>query len=76
VQGVKYTSTYLPNEEAIKAAAECAKRGDTDGELAYSFKAMLGDVKTVPVPKPWDNDKFSFRPESLEDTLKRHFSTN
>ncbi|KAF2688549.1 NAD(P)-binding protein [Lentithecium fluviatile CBS 122367] len=73
IQEVKYTHTYLPQQAAVDAAAECAKKGDVDGELAFSLKALMGDTKEIGVPKPWDNDKFDIEPEGLEDSLKRFF---
>lgn len=70
-QGAKYTRDFRPRQEAIDKAKECEKNGDTDGELAFSLKAIMGDPSNDAVPKPWDNEKFSFQPESLEITLKR-----
>ncbi|KAI9149946.1 NAD(P)-binding protein [Paramyrothecium foliicola] len=73
-QGVAYTSTYLPQQDAFKKASECSERGDVDGELVYSLKALMGDAEAITVPKPWDNDKFPFQPESLQNTLARIFA--
>ena len=63
----------MPRQDAIDKAIECTKRGDVDGELAFSLKALMGDPNVMGVPKPWDNEQFSFKPESLEVTLKRFF---
>lgn len=73
VQGVEYTSHYLPLEDAIAAAKERASEGDVDGELLFSLKTIMGDPNAFGVPKPWDNEKFSFEPESLEVAVKRFF---
>jgi hypothetical protein len=73
-QGVKYTRKFLPRQEAIDNAVACAKQGDTDGELGYSLKAIMGDPNAETVPKPWDNGKFSFEPQTLEDILDQFFA--
>lgn len=44
-----------------------------DGELAFSLKAMLGDPEAVSVPKPWNNEKFSFKPKTLEEGVRDFF---
>jgi hypothetical protein len=73
VQGVEYTSTYHSRQSAIDTQKACADKGDMDSELAFSLKAMLGDPEAVSVPKPWDNDKFSFRPKTLEEGVRSFF---
>jgi hypothetical protein len=73
VQGVKYACTYFPLQDAIDAQKACAEKGDVDGELAFSLKSLIGDINAVSVPKPWDNDKFSFKPMPLEEAVKNFF---
>jgi hypothetical protein len=73
-QGAKYTRDFRLRQEAIDNARECEKKGNADGELAFSLKAIMGDPNAQGVPKPWDNEKFSFEPETLEATLKRFFA--
>lgn len=73
VQGVKYACTYHPRQDAIDAQKAYAEKGDVDGELAFSLKALMGDINTVSVPEPWDNDKFSFKPATFEETVRKFF---
>lgn len=73
-QGVTYKREFFPRQEAIDNAVACAKQGDTDGELGYSLKAIMGDPEAETVPKPWDNGKFSFEPQTLEDILDQFFA--
>ena len=73
VQGVKYTCTYHPTQDAIDAQRAYAEKGDVDGELAFSLKSLVGDINAVCVPKPWDNDKFSFKPQTLEEAVRKFF---
>ena len=73
IQGVKYTCTYHPRQDAIDAQKACAEKGDVDGELAFSLKSLLGDINAVSVPEPWDNDKFSFKPATLEEVVVKFF---
>lgn len=74
VQGVKYTCTYHPRQDAIDAQKACAEKGDVDGELTFALKSIMGDINVVSVPKPWDNDKFSFKPATLEEAVRKFFS--
>lgn len=72
-QGVEYTSTYHSRQSAIDTQKAFAEKGDVDGELAFSLKAMLGNPESVSVPKPWDNDRFSFKPKTLEEGVRDFF---
>lgn len=74
VQGVKYACTYHPRQDAIDAQKACAEKGDVDGELTFALKSIMGDINVVSVPKPWDNDKFSFKPATLEEAVRKFFS--
>ncbi|KAF1996682.1 NAD(P)-binding protein [Amniculicola lignicola CBS 123094] len=74
VQGVKYTREFLPRQEALDKARECEGKGDVDGELLFSLKAIMGDPEAQGVPQPWDNAKFGFEPERLGKTLERIFA--
>ncbi|CAI6342162.1 unnamed protein product [Periconia digitata] len=74
VQGATYTRDFRPRQEAIDKAKECEKNGDVDDELAYSLRAIMGDPNAEGVPKPWDNEQFSFQPQTLEVTLKEFFA--
>lgn len=73
IQGVQYECTYYPRQDAIDAEKAYATKGDVDGELAFSLKSLLGDINAVSVPKPWDNDKFSFKPATLEEAVEDFF---
>lgn len=73
IQGIKYASTYHSRQSAIDTQKACAEKGDVDGELAFSLKAMLGDPEAVSVPRPWDNEKFSFKPKTLEEGVSDFF---
>ena len=72
-QDVEYTSTYHSRQSAIDTQKAFAEKGDVDGELAFSLKAMLGNPESVSVPKPWDNDRFSFKPKTLEEGVRDFF---
>ena len=73
VQGAKYTCTYHSRQDAIDAQKACEEKGDVDGELAFSLRSLIGDINAESVPKPWDNDKFSFKPATFEETVKKYF---
>ncbi|KAM0447857.1 hypothetical protein ACHAO4_008601 [Trichoderma viride] len=70
VQGVKYKVTYLDLAEAAKNEREAWARGDEANELMWSVKPMAASGIAL-VPGELDNDKFSFRPESVKDTMQR-----
>ncbi|GFP55867.1 bifunctional pinoresinol-lariciresinol reductase [Trichoderma asperellum] len=70
VQGVKYKLTYLDPAEAAANQREAWIRGDEATELMWSVKPMAASGVAM-VPGQLDNDKFSFRPESVKDTMKR-----
>ncbi|KAM0249164.1 hypothetical protein ACHAQJ_009171 [Trichoderma viride] len=70
VQGVKYKCTYLDPAEAAAKEEEARKRGDEAAELMWSVKPIAASGHGN-VPGPLDNDKFSFRPESVKETFKR-----
>ncbi|KAL2075175.1 hypothetical protein VTL71DRAFT_117 [Oculimacula yallundae] len=75
LEGVEYQIIRHPNVEAQAQTAKFAAIGDVDNELAWTLKAFIGDPKSDPVPKPWDNDKFpEVIPESLEVSLKRYLA--
>lgn len=70
VQEVKYKLTYLDPTEAAAKQREAWIRGDEAAELTWSVKPMAASGVAL-VPGQLDNDKFSFRPESVKDTMKR-----
>ncbi|PNP39720.1 hypothetical protein TGAMA5MH_08391 [Trichoderma gamsii] len=70
VQGVKYKVTYLDLAEAAAKEREAWARGDEADELKWSVKPMAAGGIAL-VPGELDNDKFSFRPESVKDTMQR-----
>jgi hypothetical protein len=70
VQGAKYKSTYLDPAEAAAKQEEARKRGDEAAELMWCVKPLVASGNGI-VPGPLDNDKFSFRPESVKETFKR-----
>lgn len=74
VQGVEYSREILPHQLVIDKAAQCAQEGDTNGELLYSLQAMISESDGVAVPKPWDNDLFSFKPEPLHTSFARYLA--
>lgn len=70
---MEYKPVFLPNEEALRLAAEAEKKGDVVGEMVYSLKALMGNKDAVGVPEPWDHEKFDIVPQGLEVTLQRFF---
>lgn len=73
VQGVKYESIYLPVEEALAKQEEARRRGDEATEILWSGKTLASGHTFV--PEPYDNDKFSFTPETAEETIRREFGS-
>ncbi|KAF3070102.1 hypothetical protein Trihar35433_4056 [Trichoderma harzianum] len=70
VQGAKYKCTYLDPAEAAAKQDEARKNGDEVAELMWSVKPLAASGNGI-VPGELDNDKFSFRPESVKETFKR-----
>lgn len=70
VQGAKYKCTYLDPAEAAAKQDEARKSGDEVAELIWSVKPLAASGNGI-VPGQLDNDKFSFRPESVKETFKR-----
>lgn len=74
-QGVEYKCTFHSVEQAEALQATFAAKGDVEQELAFSLKAIMGDLKQTGVPKPWDNGMFDWERQSLETAMKHLFST-
>jgi hypothetical protein len=70
VQGVKYQVTYLDPAEAAAKEREAWARGDEAEELKWSVKPLAASGIAL-VPGELDNDKFSFRPETVKETMQR-----
>ncbi|UKZ83024.1 hypothetical protein TrVFT333_010825 [Trichoderma virens FT-333] len=62
--------TYLDPAEAAAKQDEARKSGDEVAELMWSVKPLAASGNGI-VPGQLDNDKFSFRPESVKETFKR-----
>lgn len=69
IQGVQYTSHYLPVSVAREEQEKYRQEGNTDMELLSSLKAGLGSP-FIKVPGPWDNNKFDFTPLTLEEMFR------
>ena len=69
VQGVEYTSTYLPIQVAREQQEKYRQEGNTDMELLMGLRAGFGST-FCKVPEPWDNDKFDFIPLTLEEMFR------
>lgn len=70
-QNARYEAVYLPVEEALANQEEARQRGDEETEILWSGKTLASG--NVFVPEPWDNDKFGFKPETVEETVRRVF---
>ncbi|RFU81047.1 isoflavone reductase family [Trichoderma arundinaceum] len=73
VQGVKYQCEYLDPVEAAAKQEEARRSGDEVAELMWSVKPLAASGNGI-VPGQLDNDRFSFRPESVKDTFKRVYA--
>jgi hypothetical protein len=69
VQGAEYTSNCFSIEEARDLQEKYRQNGEAGKELLMSLKALFASPYAA-VPKPWDNDKFSFTPLTLEQIFK------
>ncbi|KAK9320862.1 hypothetical protein V1517DRAFT_340361 [Lipomyces orientalis] len=72
IEGVQYACNIKPLKEARELQEKSRQSGDTSEELAFSLKALFGTPYAT-VPKPWDNDKFSFAPMTLKEMFKSFF---
>ena len=63
-QGKKYDVKYLD-------PAEVKEEGDDKGEMIQSVKPLAASGFGVVVGGGVDNDKFSFRPETVKETFER-----
>ncbi|KAJ7111846.1 hypothetical protein C8R44DRAFT_632522 [Mycena epipterygia] len=72
VHGVKYKVTFIDPQEAAKKQEAARQRGDEVEEIMWAGRT-IGPGGRVTVPGPLDNDKFSFRPETLKETMQRLF---
>jgi len=70
VYGVRYQVTCLPVELAAQKEEEARKKGDEEQEMLWSFIPFASSGFAI-VPGPLDNDKFSFKPESVRETFIR-----
>jgi hypothetical protein len=70
VQGVKYASKYLPESEAKENEERARKAEDEDAEMLWSVMPLATSGYAI-VPGDLDNDKFSFKPESVKQTFER-----
>jgi hypothetical protein len=73
VQGVKYATTYLDPAEAEVKEEAARVAGDVDAELLWAGKALLS---VGFVPGPYDNARFSFTAETVQETFWRLFGTH
>jgi hypothetical protein len=78
-KGVKYTTHYLPIEEAAEKEIEAKESGDELGEVMWSIRPLVASGYGVADGAPGsglDNELFDFTPETMEDTLRRLFGSN
>lgn len=67
--GTQYEIHLFPLSEARKRQESARLAGSTDLELAFSLKALFSSPFVV-VPKPWQNDMFTFKPRNLVEMIK------
>ena len=75
-KGVKYTTHYLPVEEAHAKEELAKKHGDELGEMMWSIRPLVASGYGVADGAPGsnlDNELFDFKPETVEETLNRLF---
>ena len=69
IQGVQYSSQYLPASVAREEQEKDRQEGGTDMELISSLKAGLSSP-LVKDPGHWDNNKFDFTPLTLGEMFR------
>jgi hypothetical protein len=75
-KGVKYTTHYLPPEEAVTKEKQAKREGDELGEVMWSIRPLVASGFGVADGAPGsklDNGLFDFVPETMEETLERLF---
>jgi hypothetical protein len=74
IEGQKYSTTYLPVEEALAEQEKARKAEDEEAEMGWSLRT-LGAGGNAIVPGALDNDRFDFKPESARQTFERVFGS-
>ena len=69
LDGTQYASRVFPVSEARKQQESARLAGSTDLELAFSLKSLFSGPFVV-VPKPWQNDIFTFKPKNLVEMIR------
>ena len=75
-KGVKYSTKYLPVEEAVAKEKELKEAGDELGEVMWSIRPLIASGYGVADGAPGsslDNELFDFKPESMEEAFSRLF---
>ena len=57
IEGERYSTTYLPADEALEEQENARKAEDEEAEMAWSLRT-LGARGYAIVPGPLDNDRF------------------
>ncbi|KAJ7307944.1 hypothetical protein DFH08DRAFT_667776, partial [Mycena albidolilacea] len=72
VQGVKSDIKYLDLACAIEKQEAARAAGDSEGELQWSICATIANGYAL-LPESSDNHRFSFKPETVKETLEHMF---
>ncbi|KAK6981765.1 NAD(P)-binding protein [Favolaschia claudopus] len=70
VQGVKYDTVYLDPHEAEAKEEEARVKGDVEAEVSWCALKLLG-TGVGHMRGPFDNERFSFKPETVKETFQR-----
>jgi len=70
-QGKKYDCEYLDPADAKRRELEAKAKGDDKGEMMWSVKPLITSGFGIVVGGGVDNDRFSFRPETVKQTFER-----
>ncbi|GKZ34365.1 hypothetical protein AbraIFM66950_004596 [Aspergillus brasiliensis] len=69
LDGTQYETRVFPVGEARKQQESARLAGSTDLELAFSLKSLFSGPFVV-VPKPWQNDMFTFKQKNLVEMIQ------
>ncbi|KAK7032679.1 NAD(P)-binding protein [Favolaschia claudopus] len=70
VQGVKYDTVYLDPHEAEAKEEEARVKGDVEAEISWCALKLMG-TGVGHMRGPFDNERFSFKPETVKETFQR-----
>jgi hypothetical protein len=70
-QGKKYDCKYLDPADAKQKELEAKEQGDDKSEMMWSVKPLAASGFGIVVGGGVDNEKYSFKPETVRETFER-----